>query len=247
MTNPLFEPNQAADQQIDNPLETLVGEGKKYKDAAALAFAAIEKDRFIEQLKSENAQMRNSLKGEQKIDEFLTRLNQSNTQPAMNSQGQPSGQNEANQQTQTNQPKAATLDEVEAVLARREREREAAQNLKTVQNKLTEAYGANYQHVLIAKATALGMTPDEMLEVAKTRPMAFLKLVEADKVGNTASASAPRSSVNTAGMNQNNSNERNYKFYQNLRKEMGDARFFAPKVQNELHKDALRLGAAFYE
>ena len=143
-------------------------------------------------------------------------------------------------------PLAETLEDVEAVLARREREREAAQNLRTVQNKLTEAFGANHQHVLIAKATALGMTPDEMLDVAKTRPAAFLKLVEADKVGNTASASAPRSSVNTAGMNQT-SNERNYKYYQGLRKELGDAKFFAPKIQNELHKDAARLGAAFYE
>ena len=71
MTNPLFDPTTIDPATIENPLETLVGEGKKFKDADALARAAIEKDRFILQLQAENAQMRTSLKGEQKIDEFL--------------------------------------------------------------------------------------------------------------------------------------------------------------------------------
>lgn len=245
MTNPLFDQaNEQADPPIDNPLEVLVGEGKKYRDANALALAAIEKDRFIEQLKTENAQMRNSLKGEQKIDEFLTKLQSQRASSEGNNQGHPSG--EPDMTNQNNTPKAITLDEVEEVLSKRERENTARQNVNFVVAKVKEAFGANYQIVLGQKASELSMTPEELLEVAKSRPQAFLKLVEADKLVTRTGNPPPASSVNTNGLSQTQSNEKNYTYYEKLRKELGDAKFFAPKIQNELHKDALRLGAAFY-
>jgi hypothetical protein len=40
--------------------------------------------------------------------------------------------------------------------------------------------------------------------------------------------------------------ERNNEYYRNLRKQIGDAEFFKPKVQNQLHKDMLQMREAFF-
>lgn len=248
MTNPLFDPNTAPDPTIpENAAEALIGEGKKFKDVETAARSLLAKDAFIEQLKAENAQMRASLRGEQKIDEFLTKLAETKpTPPKDSTEGQPPVNSDANQLNNSNPPKGLTLTDVEEVLLKRERERTEAQNLNTVLVKVKEAFGADYQTVLSQKAQELGMTADELLVEAKTRPAAFLKLVEADKVGRQQAGAPPRSQVNTSGFNANNVPERTQAWYNKMRREIGDAKFFSPKIQNELHKDALRLGEAFF-
>lgn len=248
MTNPLFDPNTPTDPNIpENAAEALIGEGKKFKDVETAARSLLAKDAFIEQLKAENAQMRASLRGEQKIDEFLTKLAAQNaTPPKASNEGQPPENTDANQLNNTQPPKGLTLTDVEEVFLKRERERTEAQNLNTVLAKVKEAFGADYQTVLSAKAQELGMSADELLVEAKTRPAAFLKLVEADKVSRPASGAPPRSQVNTSGFNAQNVPERTQAWYNKMRREIGDAKFFSPKIQNELHKDALRLGEAFF-
>lgn len=251
MTNPLFA-DQAdvedanLDQGEQDYAADLIGEGKKYKDLSAAAKALIEKDRFIERLKAENAEARGALRGEAKMDEFLEKLraaqNSGTASTSANQQGEPStNQNYTNNETS----KSLTVDEVQKLLEERDRAAAEQRNLNESIQRAKDAFGANYKVVMTQKAEELGMSQEYLLNLAKTQPKAFAKLVEAD-VAPQGRPNAPTTSVNTASMNTKRTGEKNNEYYRNLRKQIGDAEFFKPSIQNQLHKDALRLGEAFF-
>lgn len=255
MTNPLFSDheNNSTDPNIDNEKDyatELIGDGKKYKTVQDAAKGLVEKDMFIERLKAEAAEARAALKGEQKMDEFFEKLKNVQTAATGNESTQvtSTGETATNQQNSNNNnnPKALTAEEVQELLEKRDREKQEAANLSLAVQKVKEAYGANYTAVMRQKAEELGMSPDYLTGLAKTQPKAFLKLVEADNQNNQRTFS-PTSSVNTTAMSGGKrTGERNNEYYRNLRKQVGDAEFFKPKIQNELHKDMLRLREAFF-
>lgn len=252
MTNPLFadqadiEDNAPDQGETNDYAAELIGEGKKYKDLSAAAKALIEKDRFIERLKAENAEARASLKGEAKMDEFLSKLQQINSGTASTS-ANPQGETATNQNYNNNETpsKALTVDEVQKLLEDRERAAAEKRNLEASIQMARDAFGANYKVVMTQKAEELGMSQEYLLNLAKTQPKAFAKLVEADAApqGRT---TAPSTSVNTAALNTKRAGEKNNEYYKTLRKQIGDAEFFKPSIQNQLHKDAQRLGPAFF-
>lgn len=252
MTNPLFadqadlEEDHSDQGEVDVAAE-LIGEGKKYKDLSAAAKALLEKDRFIERLKAENAEVRGALKGESKMDEFLEKLraaqNSGTASNSVTSQGEPfTNQNQSNNQTPS---KALTVEEVQKLMEERERGAREEANLAASIQKVKEAFGANYKAVMTAKADELGMPQEYLLNLAKTQPKAFAKLVEAD-VATQGRGNTPTSSVNTAALNGKRNGEKTNEYYKALRKQIGDAEFFKPSIQNQLHKDAMRLGEAFF-
>lgn len=251
MTNPLFDDQSNEDDNLPDQGEVdlaaeLIGEGKKYKDQQAAAKALLEKDRFIERLKAENAEARASLKGEAKMDEFLEKLRAANNSgtasTSAHQQGEPSTNQNTNQETPS---KSLSIDEVQKLLDEREKaSREEANLAKSIQA-VKQAFGANYRAVMTAKAEELGMSQEYLLNLAKTQPKAFAKLVEAD-VSGTGTTAPPPNSINTATFGNKRTNEKNSAYYSALRKQVGDAEFFKPSIQNQLHKDAQRLGPAFY-
>jgi hypothetical protein len=251
MTNPLFA-DQAdledhSDQGDVDVAAELIGEGKKYKDLSAAAKALLEKDRFIERLKAENAEVRASLQGEEKMDAFLEKLraaqNSGTARNSVTNQGEPStNQNQSNNQTPS---KALTVEEVQKLMEDRERTAAEQRNLEASIQKVRDAFGANYKAVMTAKADELGMSQDYLLNLAKTQPKAFAKLIDAD-VAQQGRGTTPTSSVNTAALGGKRTGEKNNEYYKTLRKQIGDAKFFQPNIQNQLHKDAQRLGEAFF-
>src|SRR5574343_1466748 len=249
MTNPLFSDNgdtfedstDQNDESIDLAAE-LIGEGKRYKTVQDAAKALTEKDKFIERLKAENAEARASLRGEQRMDEFLEKLKAATTGNA-STQNTNSGEPATNQNQFNNipTPKALTAEEVQEMLDKREREKQEAANLALAVQKVREAFGANHSAVLQQKAAELGMTPEYLTNLAKSQPKAFLKLVEADQAPE-GRVPTPTTSLNTNALaTQKRGGERDQKYYSELRKKIGDAEFFKPSVQNQLHKDAQRL------
>ena len=251
MTNPLFA-DQAdledhSDQGDVDVAAELIGEGKKYKDLSAAAKALLEKDRFIERLKAENAEARASLQGEAKMDAFLEKLRAAQNSGTASTSAHQQGEPSTNQSTINNQTpsKALTVEEVQKLMEDRERTAAEQRNLESSIAKVRDAFGANYKAVMTAKADELGMSQDYLLNLAKTQPKAFAKLVEAD-VAPQGRGTAPSSSVNTAALGSKRTGEKNNEYYRNLRKQIGDAKFFQPNVQNQLHKDAQRLGEAFF-
>lgn len=250
MTNPLFA--DQADIDNNNPdqgevdyVAEFIGEGKKYKDVSAAAKALAEKDKFIERLKAENAEARASLQGEAKMDAFLEKLSKINSGTASTPGNQP-GEDATNREANNQNPsKALTVEEVQKLLEEREEKSAQQKNLDESIQKVKEAFGANYKIVMTQKAEELGVSQEYLLNLAKTQPKAFVKLVEAD-VAPRGNPTTPRSSVNTATFGNKPAGEKNQAYYSALRRQIGDAEFFKPKIQNQLHKDAQRLGEAFF-
>lgn len=245
MTNPLFDSTNVEtniDPTKDYSTE-LMGEGKKYKDVPALARAIMEKDAFIERLKSETAQLRSSVQGETKIDELLNTLRAQSTTPA--NSGTPATTPETKS---ANQPQTGlSAEDVERLLAAREREKTETSNVALVTTQLRKAWGANHGEVLRQKTEELGATPEFMTNLAKANPSAFLKLVAAESVPES-TPGRPTSSVNTTpaqGKTAVGGHTKSY--YDNLRKQVGDAKFFHPTIQNELHRNMMTLGEAFFD
>lgn len=243
--NPLFSDQENQTQADQLTVESLVGEGKRYKDVDALVKAVVEKDLFIDKIKGENAELRGLVKGEAALEAFLTKIKPTGTPAEVTNSGTPPSQSEANQMNQetNNQKPSLSLDEVQKLLDEREQKNRENANLAYAAEQARLAFGANAPAVLRAKAAELGMTEDELTAVARTKPQAFLKLVEAKP--QAASGAMPRTQVNTASQ-VNTSNVRNNTFYEKLRKEIGNDAFFKPKIQNEMFRDAKELGDAFY-
>lgn len=244
MTNPLFDSTNVEtniDPTKDYSTE-LMGEGKKYKDVQALARAVMEKDAFIERLKSETAQLRGSVQGEAKIEELLATLRAQVTPPA--NSGTPATKPD---DKSANQPAPGlSTEDVERLLANRDREKTEASNVALVAAQLKKAWGANHGEVLKQKTEELGATPDFMTNLAKSNPAAFLKLVAADSTEPT--PGRPASSVNTTpAQGKAPVGGKTKSYYDALRKQIGDGKFFNPTIQNELHRNMMALGEAFFD
>jgi hypothetical protein len=220
-----------------DPFADLVGDGKKYKDAQALAKSRLEADAFIEQLKKENAELR-TLAGK-KDDE----ANQSKSIEALIEQIQKatSGQN-------GNQPTTLSREDIEKLVKdginsdRTEVNRKA--NRANVNAKLVNGFGGDTAKAgdhLKTRMQSLGMTGEAVKELAETNPKVFEELfVPQPKAPKQGDSLPPGRTVQLDNAN----GERGASYYRNLRKQLG-SKYFAPDIQNARMKDALRLGEKF--
>lgn len=229
----------------ENPFETLVGEGKRYKTQDELAKAAYEKDRFIEQLKSENKEAADKIAEDQKqllklqtVEEIYKSLKTGNTPPV-----EP-------KTTQTNEGTPPAISEVdiekllEDKLKNFENQKSAQQNLNDVNQVLGQKFGNNASEVVKQRAGELGMSLDELRSMASSKPKAFLSLVGATEVKTQSGQpfSTPTSTVNQSNTNPN---KRNSAYYEKLKND-NPSLYFSNTTRAQKLKDALALGDDFY-
>jgi len=228
----LNDPNAGKD-----PYAELVGEGKKYKDNAALAKSRIEADKMIETLKGENAQMREEITklstakpGEDAVKSLIERIEKAtgqNTQPG-------------------------------ATLSREDIEKLVREGINT--NDAARAQRANYllsnaelnNHFKGDAATAskhltdrmaeLGVTAETVKQIAESNPKMFKQLFVPSSGHRTVDSSMPAS--RTGLLPDVGGEERGAKHYAKLRKEMG-AKFWEPAIQQQRMKDRERLGERY--
>jgi len=237
----LFEENP--DQGIaDVKIEDLVGEGKKFKTVEDAIRGKLEADRFIEQLKSELGGLREELNTRIKLEEFMDQFK--NTSPQ---QSQPSGDN---QDRRGGDDTALSPDTIRKLLdeelQKREQVNTAKQNLSSVKQKLAETFGSNYATRLDAEAKKLGVSRDFLNNMAATSPNAFLRLVGVDTTVTRTDGDifTPPTSQNT-GSTQSSGTSRNQTYYNKLKAQDPKA-YWSPAVQNEMHREAMRQGEAFF-
>jgi hypothetical protein len=235
----LFEDN-SGDQPIS--FDALVGEGKKYKSPDEVAKAVIEKDRFIEQLKAENATARQELQSRTNLEEVVNQLRS----------GQAPSQQPNREITHTprQEPVVETppvdLEATVANLLKAEREKDnKANNLETALSGLRERFGADYKSTLRSIVGELGVSEAFVQGLAETSPSGFLKLIDSVKAPDDRRPVAPPRShdpvIPTGG-----SGRRNKAYYDDLRR-TDINRYLSPSVQNQYHKDAMEQGESFYK
>jgi hypothetical protein len=228
-----------------NYMEELVGDGKKFKTPEELARGKYEADQFIERLKREQEALRQELNSRKRLEEVADLL--TSQQKSQSNEGPPPARQDG-EKSNTLTPEQLEL-MLEERLTKREQQRSRDQNITSVKQKLTEAFGQNYAAKLQQEATNLGVTREYLTNLAAESPQAFYRLVGLDagsRQQDTTLFSPPPSSVNTSSFAPNVTGERTQGYYDKL-KQSDPRTYWSPKVQNEMHRDAQRLGARFFD
>lgn len=229
-------------------LDSLVGEGKKFKTQEDLAKGKVEADAFIVTLQNTINQLADELKqanvsADRKahLENLMSTLTNTTKNPSETKQGnQP--QNPSNQSGS-----GLSHDDVVKLLEQRDAQAAQARNLAEAYNPVRKVYGDKTDEVIAAKAKQLGMSVEQLENLAKTSPAAFLNVVGVNARDNSTRSMANHSSVNAVGGNGGHEPQvRNKAYYDGLQKEMGSWKFATDaKLQVQLHKDMQALGDAW--
>lgn len=230
----------------DVTVDSLVGEGKKFKTVDDLAKGKAESDRVIAARERELAELREELSRRATVEDTIRNLTATPNQSAAPVQEPKPA---ASAPSFTDEDLVARIREV--TQAQSEQQRIQA-NVAEVANKLTDLYGSEEKAnaVVNQKARELGVSVDFLQEVAAKSPKAFFTTIGATDVTPTGTPSASHSDVNPQVLADTRPGPQpgTYAFYENIRK-TDPERYFKPAIQNALMKDALKAskeGRDFY-
>jgi len=242
VTNPDQATNQSSTQEPINTVDTLVGEGLRYSSVEELAKGKVEGDKFIEQLKAENEQMRSTL------GELEDRVKESTTlESVVNALKPQSQEDNGNNQSSFNPEDIESL--VSQTFEKREVQVKEKTNKDVVDNSLLEATGGDATkatELLKNKLEQIGMPVEQFSSLAKSSPDAALKLIDINK------QPTKRDPSLTGLDNRNPDNPapvgvRNKAYYDKLKRDMGAKKFFADfKLQAQMQDDFAKLGTGWY-
>lgn len=218
--------------------DQLVGTDRKFKTQEDLAFAAVEKDRFIEQLKRETKGLREELdralkdkNTDKRLDEIMTRLAQPQSQAVTSTEVT------TPLERTTPAPQEDIAEIVRKALANEFETRSAQENANRVVQQLKATFGDNYATRLEQRTQELGLSKAEMNALAARSPSAFMELVS-PKSAPPRTQEPPRSGFNTTAQPQDQG-EKTYSSFEKMRTSVDPnerARYWSPTVQLEIHQ-----------
>lgn len=256
-------PDAGDNQNSDTPnlaaSEQLVGEGKPFKDIEALAKGKLDADAFIEQLKAENAKMRDAVgESESKAQQAATltqvldavrqmsgEVNQTPNEPAPAGEGGQDG----NQPGLTEQD---ILKMVQRTLADTEANRKEQANYDSVRDAFQKKFRDADKARLSYKATAeaLGISEEQLDAFAKANPEMVLRAAglknafKSDQVP----PSYLHTDKNSEHANQNaGDGPKNNKWWEAQRAQKGNKWYFDIATQKAYWEDVKALGDSFLE
>ena len=151
-----------------------------------------------------------------------------------------------------NPPKTETLtkEDISRLLDERlnstQKQTKEESNLNSVIKTLEENWGPAFKNDLKAKATAMGVSEDYLLGLAKTNPQVFLSAVGGNvKRSSPTDNLPPRTSQNRGSFGSDNNTTRNQSFYSKMRRE-NPKLYWSANIQTQMHNDALSLKEKFY-
>lgn len=232
MTDNIFE-----DKTPSNPsLDDFMGEGKKYSDPNAVAKALVEKDAFIQRLIEEKRRMEEDLLAEANKKAFEDRIK------ALE-QAQLTERMETPPREVTPPPTPIDPAKIEEMVQRTMTEREAqnarSRNLMVVKDTLTEKLGEDYTRHVKTRAAELGMSMEQLNQMAANTPQAFLALVVPSERAPD-NVAPPATRHNSAAFTPQ-TNTRGNKYYSEMRK-TNPSKYFTAAVQLEEFQELKRQG-----
>lgn len=242
MADSLFAPTPtpAIDPGKDY-LPELVGEGKRYKDPSALAYATMHANAQITSLERETKELRDQLAQRIKMEDFVDKIEKiSTTSPST-------------VVTPTPEPDTRTADttpvDVDALLDQKIAEREALnvqkRNLMEVKDKLTEVLGPDFAAKVEHQARELNVSTSELNQLAASSPQAFYRLLGLGQSRSEPFQAPPTSNLNSGGFQPSNK-EKTMAYYKAEQKK--NPKLYLDKdFANEMHKQAIKLGEAFFD
>jgi hypothetical protein len=234
-------------EAIANPLEHLVGEGKKFKTTEDLAKGKLYSDLYAPKLEMENRALKEQLAHEQAELETL----RSRAMETVNMV------NEVNTNSSTEVPNPAQIKPediaktVKDLLASEKDTERRINNVNLVMKELQSNLGDNYASHMAALADEYGK--EYLMNLAEENPKVFLKLAqptstptqpEPRKATNLFSL-PPANSVNTTSKAQG-AEVKAHKYYQNMRR-TNPKYFNSPQGYTERLEQLTKLGDRYFD
>lgn len=220
----------------DNVLEQLVGDGKKYKDAEALAKSRIAADNHIAKLEREQAELRKEMENRLSLEEFLDQQKQ------LVARGTDDNHQEERTENVEGLTKEQVADLVRSAITKEKTEATQNENFEYVRSELTKVYGDNFADKISRRATQLRMSKEVLNAMALNHPHAFLELMKPQGTQQVDNVTPPNSSVRVP----TGPTGKGKSYYDNLRK-TDFRKWMSPEIQNEMDKASQRMGAAFFD
>lgn len=216
--------------------------GENWKDPKVIAKGYLDSQNFINQIKDENKQLREDLDRLEYEKEVLERLG---------SKAKPTGGEENSESASTSATEnrsGASVDDikklVQEAITERERSATAGENLRSADQQLEQMFGTDADAQVEARRKELGLTKERLMEIAAESPSAFMTLM--GKAPEKQTNRSMQGSVNTSAESfTSNSSKRNWRYYQELRKE-NPKLYRKPATQNQMARDRLELGESFF-
>jgi len=224
-------------------LDKLVqAKGENWRDPETLAKGKLEADGYIKNLEDQLANMREDMKKQDYQSEILTQLQNKATETSAVNPEVPNDNTSVNTQNTTGAVNEEDLKSlVEKTLNQRELQAKVQTNLELVDKELEGSFGTEAKAQIEKKATELGMSIDRLREIAAESPNAFFALIGENKRPVDPMVSG---SVRTEGVSMQPSTERNFDYYQKLRRENRNL-YYSAKTQQQMFEDKARLGDKF--
>jgi hypothetical protein len=229
--------------QQESFLDKLVqAKGDNWRDPETLAKGKLEADGYIKNLEDQLATMREDMKKQDYQNEILTQLQNKATETSAVKTEVPNNNTSVDTQNTTGAVNEEDLKSlVEKALTEREKNNTVQQNLSQVDKELENSFGTEAEATVKKKAQELGMSMDRLREIASESPTAFFTLI-----GEQQKSFSPlvQGSVRTEGVNMQSSTERDFNYYQKLRRENRNL-YYSAKTQQQMFEDKNRLGEKF--
>lgn len=227
----------ADNQEIESYASLLVGDGKPFKDQEALAKAKYHSDKTIKAREAELAALRKELNSRLELEKLIDKLETSSrTKGSVSNDGNTNDRSEQlNEETALNKSTLTmeqVMDAVQKTMNQEKLKSQRDQNIDTCVSKLKEVWGAGYSAELSAKAEELGVSKEQLTELAANSPKVFLSSVlggDAKRLSDASSSLAPKSTVNPSASANGSVYTKGY--FSKMRKE-DPTQYWSPKIQN---------------
>lgn len=237
------EQQQNEAQPQESYLKKLIEvKGENWNDPEVLAKGKLEADNYIKELETQLTQMREDMGKQDYAKELLTQLQNkatysTNVNTATTQEHNSGAKTDGDTKPEVSEELLKSL--VEKTLTEREKENTVKQNLDLVNQKMVDSFGTDAQAHVQKKAQELNMSLERLQELAAESPTAFFTLI--GEQSPKSSQPIIQGSVRTEGVNMQKPAERNFQYYQNLRRQ-NKALYYSPKVQQQMFDDRVRLG-----
>lgn len=180
-------PSPAPVDQLPPEVADLVGEGKKYRNAADALQSIPHAQKHIAKLEEEAESLRRELDKAKAMEDLLEEFKRQGSVPASMS---PQASAPASKDPVDIDSK------IEEILQRKQAETVARQNANSVVDAFQKAYGTDAETRFVGLSKEVGLPVEQLNQLAMTSPEAVLKLAGISK---QSAVAKPTSSVNTSG------------------------------------------------
>lgn len=252
MTNVDFFQQNTGDGSGNNDSETrdffseLVGDDKRFKTPQDLAKSKVHGDDHINKLETELASLREDLKARLTLEEFADQL--SSIQDNIDSLNNNRNTNDDFNNDGASNKSALTPEEIDSIveskLDSRITDSRRQANASYALKEMKETFGEKYSQRIKEESERLGLGKEFVNNLAAEQPQAFLKIFGENRgMNDLAFTTPPKGNLPNHGPVVR---ERTEAYYNQLR-DKDPVAYWSPKVQNQLHKDALDLGERFFD